>query len=204
MPCLLLPLAPPALAGPCDRAADRAAAHHGVPPALMRAITRAETARDGAPWPWALNIDGQGHWFDSAAAAAEAAEAAVQAGARQIDLGCFQLNLRWHGEDFASLDDMLDPDRNADHAARFLSDLHAEFGDWRAATAAYHSRDDALGAAYVARVEAAHAAAADPAPPPDTRRNGFPLLVTGASGLSGAGGSIVPVPQTRRPIIGAP
>lgn len=196
--CLIVPQS--VLAGICDQSADRAAAEWGVPPALMRAITRVETGRGGDPWPWALNVDGRGHWYDSADAALLAAEAAIASGADQIDLGCFQLNLRWHGARFAGVADMLDPDRNADRAARFLSELHAEFGNWRDAAAAYHSRTGPLGQAYVARIEAAHAAR--PALPVAVpRRNGYPLLV---GGRMAAGGSVVPLPQTRRPIIGGP
>ena len=35
---------------------------------------------------------------------------------------------------------MFDPDANAAYAARFLSELYAEFGDWSRAAGAYHSR----------------------------------------------------------------
>ena len=58
----------------------------------------------------------------------------------------------WHGEAFASLRRMLDPDANARYAARFLRDLRAETGSWLAAAGLYHSRTPALSAAYRARV----------------------------------------------------
>ncbi len=142
--------------GTCARWAAVAAAEFGVPERLMRAITRVETARgaDGA-WPWAINVDGRGHWFaTSAEATAFASRARVQ-GAEQIDIGCFQLNLKWHGAAFASLDQMIEPAQNARYAARFLGHLHAEFGSWTQAAAAYHSRTPDLGRAYVRRVQAA-------------------------------------------------
>ncbi len=56
-------------AGTCDRAAQRAALSHGVPLDVLRAISRVETGRalDGqlAPWPWTINVEGKGFWFDS-------------------------------------------------------------------------------------------------------------------------------------------
>lgn len=191
----------------CDRAASQAAAESYVPLALLRAITRVETGRDGAPWPWTLNVNGRGEWFPSADAAIAAAEKAVADGATQIDIGCFQLNLRWHGQHFASLNDMIDPITNARHAARFLQDLYADTGDWRAAASAYHSRDADRGEAYALRLEAAHAADAptaaadEPASDPLARVNGFPLLV---AGQSPTGGSIVPRGRAMTPLIGAP
>lgn len=204
---LVLLLSPaPALATSadlCDAAAEQAAAESGVPLALMRAITRVETGRDHAPWPWTLNVGGQGAWFNSAEAAITAAEQAVADGVDQVDIGCFQLNLRWHGAQFADLADMIDPVANARHAARFLTQLHAETGDWRTAAAAYHSRTPDLGEAYLTRLEAAHDA--DPLTVPDVpsspRLNGYPLLL---AGQTGAAGSIVPQASAMTPLIGAP
>jgi hypothetical protein len=204
---LVLLLSPaPALATPaelCDLAAEQAAAESGVPLALMRAITRVETGRDAAPWPWTLNVDGQGAWFDSAEAAIDAADQAIAAEVEQLDIGCFQLNLRWHGQNFADLSEMIDPLANARHAARFLAALHAEKGNWREAAAAYHSRTPDLAEAYLTRLEAAHEA--DPLTAPETptepRTNGYPLLL---AGQSGAVGSIVPQGRAMAPLIGAP
>lgn len=207
---LVLLLTPaPALATPadlCDAAAEQAAAESGVPLALLRAITRVETGRDNSPWPWTLNVGGQGAWFKNAEAAVTAAEQAVADGVDQVDIGCFQLNLRWHGTRFADLTEMIDPTANARHAARFLTELHDETGDWRDAAAAYHSRTSALGEAYLARLEDAYAA--DPQTRQDVpdatdtpRHNGYPLLL---AGQTGAAGSIVPQSRGMTPLIGAP
>lgn len=189
----------------CDLAAAQAAAESEVPLPLLRAITRVETGRDGAPWPWSLNINGSGEWFSTAEEAVTAAERAVSEGATQIDIGCFQLNLRWHGAHFSGLDDMIDPMTNARHAARFLQELYSETGDWRAAAAAYHSRDADRGEAYAQRLEAAHEADAPaevaPESPAPVRINGFPLLVAGQSPTTG---SIVPRGRAMTPLIGGP
>jgi len=97
-------------------------------------------------------LEGRGHWFTTREAAA--AFVRQQAGAG-IDIGCFQINTRWHGDAFASIEAMLDPVANADHAAAFLARLHAEFGDWEVAAGAYHSRTPGLAEAYRRRFFAA-------------------------------------------------
>jgi soluble lytic murein transglycosylase-like protein len=68
-------------------------------------------------------------------------------------VGCFQLNYRWHGAAFDTLDQMLSPDDNADYAAQFLRQLYRESGSWRAAAGLYHSRTPHLKARYLARFD---------------------------------------------------
>lgn len=141
----------------CDTAALEAARTHGVPLQVMLAITRVETGRDYngelQPWPWAVNSAGQSHWFDSHDEAVAFVQNTVAAGQANIDIGCFQLNMHWHGEAFASIDAMFDPDQNADYAARFLVHNHAQTGNWVDAVARYHSATPVHAAAYVERVE---------------------------------------------------
>lgn len=189
----------------CDRAALRAAAETTVPAPVLLAIARVEAGRkvDGrfTPWPWTTNEGGEGRFFPSAEAALDHVRAAVAAGGQNIDLGCFQINLRWHGDQFASLDAMIDPEANARYAARFLEQLYAEFGNWDGAVGAYHSRQDAAASAYVTKV-LAQIDGAEPAPVADPagaapRANGFPLL---QPGLSGGRGSLF-VSVTDRPMI---
>ncbi|WP_171241142.1 lytic transglycosylase domain-containing protein [Ruegeria sp. HKCCA5491] len=148
-------LASPQTAALCDRAALRAALSHDVPIDVLRAITRVETGRtlDGqfAPWPWAINVEGRGFWFKSEVEAKSYVFNIFKAGKRSFDIGCFQINYRWHGKAFRSIDAMFDPQENADYAARFLKDLYAELGSWTAAAGAYHSRTPDLAAAYSGR-----------------------------------------------------
>ncbi len=145
----------------CDRAARRAAQAEGVPLDVLRAIARVETGRalDGRlePWPWAVNRDGKGYWFASAVEAKAYVFDIFKAGARSFDVGCFQINYRWHGKAFRSIDAMFDPDENAAYAARFLNQLYAELGSWPAAAGAYHSRTRHLAASYSDRFQTVRA-----------------------------------------------
>jgi hypothetical protein len=65
-----------------------------------------------------------------------------------IDVGCLQVNLMYHPDAFASLEDAFDPGHNADYAAHFLNTLYADSHDWKQAIGAYHSETPALGDAY--------------------------------------------------------
>lgn len=141
----------------CDQAAARASAASGVPLSVLRAIALTETGRtkQGSfrPWPWTVNMEGKGVWFDSLGEARDYVARHHARGARSYDVGCFQINYRWHGQHFATLDQMFDPDANAAYAARFLGELYAEFGDWSRAAGAYHSRTPYFAAKYRQRFE---------------------------------------------------
>jgi soluble lytic murein transglycosylase-like protein len=142
----------------CD-AAGRSAEHRfGLPPGLLHAIGVAESGRWDAvqgrtvPWPWAVDLAGQGRLFDTEADALRAVGEELAAGRRNVDVGCFQINLQYHPLAFTDLAQAFDAGANADYAARFLSDLHAQLGTWEAAVAAYHSARAALGEPYQRRV----------------------------------------------------
>ena len=96
------------------------------------------------PWPWTINAEGTGRFFESKAEAIAAVEALQARGVRSIDVGCMQVNLMHHPHAFASLDEAFDPQANAAYGARFLSALHHDLGAWPAATAAYHSQTEKL------------------------------------------------------------
>jgi hypothetical protein len=149
----------------CDVAAQAAARDTGVPLDLLLTLTRVETGRGGPqslpePWPWTLNMGGDGSYHESAAAAVAAAQHAIAEGRRNIDIGCFQINFRWHGDSFPSIEAMIDPRANALYAARFLRDLHAEFGNWTEAAQVFHSRNPAHGDRYLDRFHEVRAALA--------------------------------------------
>ena len=180
----------------CDQAARTISAETGVPLDVLRALTRAETGRGLAgqlqPWPWTVNIDGSGIWFDTEAQARQHVFRHFRQGARNFDIGCFQINYRWHGQAFGSIEEMFDPMANARYAARFLLTLHAELGDWTAAVGRYHSRTPAQRDRYLDRYADVRAALDQTAPaalPP--KPNGFPLLQGVAA--HGRAGSLVPL-----------
>jgi hypothetical protein len=128
----------------CDRVAVEASEASGVPLSVLKAIALTETGRrrDGAfrPWPWTVNMEGKGSFHSSRDEALALVYEHFKRGARSFDVGCFQINYRWHGQHFDSIEAMFDPRGNAMYAARFLRELHAELGSWDKAAGAYHSR----------------------------------------------------------------
>jgi hypothetical protein len=190
----------------CADAAQRAAKATGVPYDVLVAISLVETGRNARPWPWTVNLGGDGRWLDTAEAAEAVVAEALDQGLTNIDLGCFQLNYRWHAAAFASVADMLDPDANALYAAEYLAQQHAETGDWATAAAAYHSATPEHAERYRARFEAAWSGTAAEAPrevaaDPVDRLNRFPLLL---AGQSGSRGSLVPATGGGQRLIGSP
>jgi hypothetical protein len=153
------PNQPPGLL--CRQAISAAAKAHGVPPSLMAAVGRVESGRRDPlsgtfhPWPWTVDADGQGTFYDTKAQAIAAVRALQATGGHSIDVGCMQVNLRNHPHAFATLEQAFDPMANADYAARFLVELRGQSGSWPQATALYHSATPALGEAYEQKVMAA-------------------------------------------------
>ncbi len=143
----------------CMDAAAQAEARHGIPDNLLQAITLVETGRTlndkYTPWPWTTNIDAKGRYFRSRTDGTKFVKDRLYAGETSIDVGCFQINTRWHGEHFASIDDMFDPVAGADYAAKFLIKLKDEFGDWETAATKYHSRRPTYGKRYGQKLAAA-------------------------------------------------
>ncbi len=145
----------------CERAVLTGARRGGVPTEALHAIALTETGRNLGgrmrPWPWAVNREGQGHWFASRDEALAFAKASVAAGRTSFDVGCFQINYRWHGHAFPSLEAMFDQEVNGTYAAQFLRSLHEELGSWSAAAGAYHSRTPEFANRYRARFDRIYA-----------------------------------------------
>lgn len=144
----------------CRRAIESAERGTAIPPHLLAAIGRVESGRQDPssgqwhPWPWTVDAEGQGSFYDSKAEAIAAVRAMQARGIQSIDVGCMQVNLMHHPDAFANLEMAFEPQVNAAYAARFLQELHAQTGDWSKATALYHSATPELGADYQRKVQA--------------------------------------------------
>ena len=132
-----------------------------LPSPLLGAIGKVESGRpdplDGSvkPWPWTINAEGQGTMFNRREDAVAAVLSLQARGVTSIDVGCMQVNLAYHPDAFATLDDAFDPLTNVRYAARFLRQLFAQTGNWDSAAAAYHSRTPDIAEPYRLKVLAA-------------------------------------------------
>ncbi|MDR3529811.1 MAG: lytic transglycosylase domain-containing protein [Rhodopila sp.] len=164
-PCRVLAdtsLALPATASQlCRQAITAAERAHGIPSHLLAAIARVESGRkDQAsgtfnPWPWTIDLDGQGSFYDSKTQAVAAAVSMRVRAAKSIDVGCMQISLTHHPDAFPSMEQAFDPSANVDYAARLLVRLFEKTNSWPKAVELYHSATPELGQDYRQRVYAA-------------------------------------------------
>ena len=209
----------PQAADPFSRCRDAAAdaeRNEALPPGLLLAIGKVESGRPDpmtgrlAPWPYSVNVAGQGRYFATAEAAIAHVQAAQAAGVQSIDVGCFQINLLHHPHAFGSLAEAFDPSRNGAYAAKFLASLHAGAGSWEVAAGHYHSMAAGLAGPYAAQVMAAWSGApwagnADPVGPAPWRvAAAIGVRVYGPSGLLPSALPAHPLGALRLPVVYVP
>lgn len=117
----------------------RAAQRHAVPLGVLYAVGLSETGRKGMLNPFALNVDGRTVLAKDLHDAVARFSEEKRKGAKLVDLGCMQINHRYHGEKFTGVEAMFDPARNVDYAARFLKELRVREGNWTMAVARYNA-----------------------------------------------------------------
>lgn len=126
---------------------------HGIPPTLMYAVALAESGKyvtrlqDTQPWPWTLNIAGEGRYYTSREAAIEEARQALAGGVRSVDIGLMQVNWGFHKAALRSVESAIDPVYNLEVGARILAACYRARGDWWAAVGCYHAPANAERAA---------------------------------------------------------
>jgi hypothetical protein len=94
-----------------------------LPPGLLQAIALVESGRKLAweyerrPWPSTVRAGGKGWYLPNEEAALGLIRRIQEEGRTSIDVGCMQINLRFHGHAFRSLREALDPASNIAYAA---------------------------------------------------------------------------------------
>jgi hypothetical protein len=142
----------------CTRYLPRFERQYGIPTHLLTAIASTESGRyhEGLglrlPWPWTINAEGKGYYFDTKQQAVAAAQKLRKQGVKSMDVGCMQVNIMHHANAFANMDDAFEPQKNVAYAASFLRNLYEEDKSWKNAAAGYHSKTPTLGRNYAGRV----------------------------------------------------
>ena len=130
----------------------------GIPHRLLQAIAIAESGRWNAErkatiaWPWTVTAEGQGLFFATKAEAVADTEHLRARGVRNIDVGCMQVNLLYHGDAFDDLGEAFDPARNVTYASTYLKRMYKDRRSWPEAAAAYHSTTPEFAEPYRAKV----------------------------------------------------
>lgn len=138
----------------CEKQLAIAAKKYSVPIAVLYAVGLTESGRKGRLHPHALNVEGKTYFPKSIREALGVFTNARREGKVLIDLGCMQINHKYHRAAFRSLNAMFDPAENVDYSARFLRRLKNRHGTWSMAVARYHAggKNHAAQKKYVCRV----------------------------------------------------
>ena len=139
----------------CDESISRAAQKSTVPLAVLMKIARLESGRtvNGkfVSWPWTLNNSGEGYFLDSKLEALDLLTKLSNSDATNVDVGCMQLNIKWHGKYFSNFSEMISPAHNTFYAAKYLEQLYKETRSWKKAVKYYHSRNPKYNERYYAK-----------------------------------------------------
>jgi tetratricopeptide (TPR) repeat protein len=129
-----------------------------IPQGLLTAISYTESGREvngqRIPWPWTINVGGDGRYFETKEQAVAAVRKLLDEGQRSIDVGCMQINLRYHPNAFRDIEQAFDPSANVAYGAQYLKSLHGIQGSWPKAVERYHSSDDGRRTEYREKVMA--------------------------------------------------
>lgn len=137
--------------GVCRQLISTIAQEVGVPERLLTAMARVESGHQC----YAVNNSGQSLTFKTMQEAKDYVQEQIQQGNENIDLGCLQVNWRYHQQHFTSPTQLLHPYNNIRYAALFLKQLYHTLGSWSKAVGAYHSRTLEKGQGYMVKVAAA-------------------------------------------------
>ncbi|MCR6631707.1 MAG: transglycosylase SLT domain-containing protein [Magnetospirillum sp.] len=142
----------------CAAETAKAERLYGIPSQLLDAISLVESGRYDPEsravlaWPWTVMAEGEGRYFPSKAEAVAEVKKLKARGVKNIDVGCMQVNLMYHGSAFSSLEEAFEPVTNVGYAARFLKGLYGSTSHWPTAASYYHSQTPHLAAVYRAKL----------------------------------------------------
>lgn len=118
---------------------------HHMPSNLIKAVSITESGKyvksAGRPlsWPWTVNAEGKGYYFANKREAIRAVNAFRAQGIKSIDVGCMQINLKYHPDAFKNLEQAFEPKYNIAYAAKFLRDNYVKTRSWKEAIGMYHN-----------------------------------------------------------------
>ena len=144
----------------CSLAAQQAEKNYQIKPQLLQTIASVESGRwneklgKRIAWPWTIQANGRGYYYQTKQEAVAAIKQFYARGITNIDVGCMQINMRYHRHAFNSIEDTLDPQKNVNYSAKFLLNLYKNNGhNWQKTAMQYHSKNYQKGLSYKNRLE---------------------------------------------------
>ena len=128
-----------------------------IPENLLFSVGKAEAGRilennKYVIWPWTVNHSGKSLFFDTKKQMKKYVLENVEKKDFNLDVGCMQINLKWHKNNFKKISDMLAIEPNVSYAASFLLQLKNKHGSWNKAIKHYHSSDPNKNKPYLIKV----------------------------------------------------
>jgi hypothetical protein len=117
----------------------------GLPGNLIRAIALEESRRLNAetnqvqPWPWTLHAENRALFFSSRREAESALRQLRYRGVTNIDVGAFQVNIRWNGHLTERPEDLLDPAVNIWAFSQVIRECQSRMKRVREVISCYHT-----------------------------------------------------------------
>jgi hypothetical protein len=130
----------------CQREVSKVEKRERIPTHLLSAISKVESGRwskekqVNTAWPWTVTAEGEGKFFKTKQEAIQDIHTLMEMGITNIDVGCMQINLFFHGDNFESLEQAIEPDANVAYAAKYLKTMYREARNWTTAAGYYHSK----------------------------------------------------------------
>ena len=128
-----------------------------IPKGLLVGIGKAEAIRKiknkFVIWPWTINHAGRSMFFDTKKQMKNYVYKNLKKNDFNIDVGCMQINIKWHKNNYKKISDMFEVNPNVSYAASFLKQLKSKHGSWDKAIKHYHSSDPKKNNPYLIKVK---------------------------------------------------
>ena len=140
----------------CNTYTEKYNRKYNLPNKLVTSISLVETGvkmgKKMGSWPWALNINGKSMYFADKNKTKKYLKETLKKN-KKVDIGCMQINYRYHGHMFENLDQILSPEYNVNYAAKFLKTLFKRHKSWNEAISRYHSSEPKRKKKYLIKVK---------------------------------------------------
>ena len=141
----------------CEKVIETIEDYTDIPKNLLLSIGKSESGRilknnKHVIWPWTVNHAGKSLFFDTKKQMQKYVLKHVELKDYNLDVGCMQINLKWHKNNFKKISDMFAIEPNVSYAASFLLQLKNKHGSWDKAIKHYHSSDPNKNKPYLIKV----------------------------------------------------
>ena len=141
----------------CENTIESIELQTDIPKGLLLGIGKAEAIRKinnkYIIWPWTINHAGKSLFFDNKEQMKNYVFKNLKRKDFNIDVGCMQINIKWHKNNFKKISDMFEVNPNISYAASFIKQLKNKHGSWDKAIKHYHSSDPKKNNPYLIKVK---------------------------------------------------